>query len=55
VPAFEAEVLDVGADGLGDPQSVQGEQGDQGMLGRRAEPGSDQQGAELIPVERDGV
>jgi len=55
VPAFEAEVLDVGAGGLGNPQSVQGEQGDQGMLGRRAETGGDQQRTELVPVEGDGV
>ena len=55
VPAFQAEVLDVGADGFGDPQPVQGEQGDQRVLGWRAEPGGDQQGAELVAVQAHGV
>ena len=32
VPAFQAEVLDIGPSGFGDPQPVQGEQGDQRML-----------------------
>jgi len=56
VPALQAEVLDVRAGGLGDPQPVQGEQGDQRMLGRRAEPG-DQQSAELVagPARRRGT
>ena len=39
VPALQAQMLDAGAGGLGDPQPVQGEQRDQRMLGRRAEPG----------------
>jgi hypothetical protein len=55
VPAIEAQVLDHGAGGLGDSQAVEREQGDQRMLGRRAEPGSDQQGAEFVTVQRDGV
>ena len=55
VPAFEAQVLDVGAGGLRDPQPVQGEQGDQRVLGGRAEPGGDQQRAELVAVQRGGV
>jgi hypothetical protein len=48
VAAFEAQVLDAGAGGLGYPQAVQREQGDQRVLGRRAEPGCDQQGAEPL-------
>ncbi|MGH3289095.1 MAG: hypothetical protein ACRDPD_31220 [Streptosporangiaceae bacterium] len=40
MPALHAQVLDVGAGGLGDPQPVQREQGDQRVLGRRAKPGS---------------
>ena len=32
VPALEAQVLDVGAGGLGGPQAVEGEQGDQRVL-----------------------
>jgi len=55
VPALQAQVLDVCAGGLGDPQAVQGERGDQRMLGGRAESGGDQQRAELVPVQRDGV
>jgi hypothetical protein len=47
VPALQAEVVDVGAGGLGDPQPVQGEQGDQRMLGQWAEPGGDQERAEF--------
>jgi hypothetical protein len=48
VAAFQAEMLDIGAGSFGDPQPVQREQGDQRMLGRRAEPGGDQQRAELV-------
>jgi hypothetical protein len=39
VAAFQIEVLDVGAGGLGDPQPVQREPRDQPMLCRRPEPG----------------
>ena len=55
MPALQAQVLDVGAGGLRDPQPVQREQRDQRVLGRRAEPGGDQQRAELVAVQRDGV
>ena len=55
MPALQAQVLDVGAGGLGDPQPVQREQRDQRMLERRAETGGDQQGTELVTVERDGM
>jgi len=48
-------VLDVRADSLGDPQPVQREQGDQGMLAGNPEPGGDQQGAELVAVQGDGM
>jgi hypothetical protein len=41
VPALQAQVLDVGTGGLRYPKSVEGEQGDQGVLGGRAEPGRD--------------
>jgi hypothetical protein len=40
VAAFQVEVLDVGAGGLGDPQPVQREQRDQRMLCGRPEPGA---------------
>jgi hypothetical protein len=39
VAALQAQVLDVGAGGLRDPQPVQGEQRDQRVLTRRPEPG----------------
>ena len=55
VPALQAQVLDVGAGGLRDPQPVQREQRDQRMLDRWAEPRGDQQGAELVAVQRDGM
>jgi hypothetical protein len=44
-------VLDVGAGGLRYPKPVEGEQGDQGALGGRAEPG----GANLVAVQGGGV
>ena len=55
VPALQPQVLDVRAGGLGDPQAVEREQRDQRMLCRRAEPGGDQQGAELAAVQRGRV
>jgi hypothetical protein len=53
VPAVEAHMLDVGAGRFGDPQAVQGQQGDQCVFGRRAEPGGHQQRAEFVTVQRD--
>jgi hypothetical protein len=55
VPAFDAQGLDVGAGGLGDPQPVEGEQGDQRVLSRCAEPGGDKQRAELVAVRPGGM
>ena len=55
VAALEPEVLDVGAGRLGHPQPVEGEQGDQRVLSGRAEPGGDQEGAELVAVQGGGV
>jgi hypothetical protein len=51
VPALQAQVLDVGAGGLGHAQPVEGEQGDQRVLGGRPEPGGDQERAELVAVQ----
>ncbi len=48
-------MLDIGASGLCHSQPVQREQGDQRMLGRRAEPGRDQHGAELVAVQGGGM
>ena len=55
MPAFQAQLLDVRAGGLGDPQPVPREQRDQRVLARRTKPGGDQQGAELIAIQCDGV
>ena len=55
MPAFEAERFDVGAGGFGDPQPVQREQRDQRVLGRWAEPGGDEQGADLVAVQAGGM
>ena len=53
--ALQAEMLDVGASSLRYPQPVQHEQGNQRMLGRRAEPGGNEQGTELVAVHRGGT
>jgi hypothetical protein len=55
VAALQAQVLDVGAGRFRDPQPVQCEQGDQGVLGGRAEPGGDQDRAELVAVQGGGM
>jgi hypothetical protein len=55
VAALDAQVLDVGAGGFGDPQPVERQQGDQRVLGRRAQPGGHQQRAEFVAVQRGGV
>ena len=55
VAALGAEALDVSAGCLRYPQPVEREQGDQGVLGRGAQPGGDQEGAELVAVQPGGV
>jgi hypothetical protein len=55
VTALQAQVLDVRAGGLRHAQPVEREQGDQRMLGSRAEPGGDQERAELVAVQGGGV
>ena len=55
VAAHDAQVLDVGACGFGDLQPVEGQQGDQCVLGGRAEPGGDQQRAEFVAVQPSGM
>jgi hypothetical protein len=55
VATLEAQLLDVGARGLGDPQPVQGEQRDQRVHGRQPEPGRHQQRAELIAIQGHGM
>ena len=48
-------MLDVGAGRLRDPQPVEGEQGDEGVLGGRSEAGGDEDGAALGAVQGGGV
>jgi len=55
VSAFQAQVLDVCAGGLGNPQAIQGEQRDQRVLGRRPDSGGHQERAELVAVQRGGM
>ena len=50
VAALEAQVINVRAGGLRHAQPVEGEQGDQRVLGCRPEPGCDQQRAYLVAV-----
>ena len=54
-PPFGAEGFDVGAGGLGHPQPVQGEQGDQRVLGRGTEPGGGEQRADFVAVQAGGM
>jgi hypothetical protein len=55
VPPFQAQLPDIGTGGFGDPQPVQGEQGDERMLAGRSQPGGDEQSAELVAVQPDGM
>ena len=55
VATLDAERLDVGASGLRNPQPVRGEQGDESVLGSRAEPGGNQDCAELVAVQPGGM
>ena len=49
------EGLDVGPDRFGDPQPVERQHRDQRMLGCGAEPSGDEEGADLVAVQADGV
>jgi hypothetical protein len=51
VAAFDAHRFDAGAGGFGDSQPVQGKQGDQRVLHRRAEPGGHQQCTKFVAVQ----
>ena len=55
VAALEPEGLDVGANGFRYTEAVQGEERDEGVLGRCAEARSHQERADLVTVEGDGV
>jgi hypothetical protein len=55
VPALDAQVLDVGVGGFGDPQPVECQQGDQCMLGGRPQPGGHQERTEFVTVQPSGV
>jgi hypothetical protein len=52
---LDAEGLDLRADRLRHPQSVQRQQRDQGVLSGRAEPGGDEERADLVAGQADGV
>jgi hypothetical protein len=55
VPALDAQVLDVSAGGLGDPQPVERQQRDQRVLARRSEPSGNKQLPEFVAVQPGGV
>jgi hypothetical protein len=55
VPALEPEVLDVGAESLGHPQAVEGQQADQRVIPSAGQPGGHQHGADLVAIETGGV
>jgi hypothetical protein len=55
VTAFQAELVDVAAEGFGDPQAVDRQQTDQRVLGGGAQSGRDQQRADLVAVQPDRV
>jgi hypothetical protein len=55
VSPLDAQILDAGASGFGDPQPVERQQRDQRVLARRAQPGGNKQRAQFITVQRSGV
>ena len=52
-PRWMLRFLDVRAGSLGDPEPVQGQQGDQRVLRRGAQAGCDEDGADLVAVQGD--
>jgi hypothetical protein len=55
VAPLESEVLDVGPDGLGDTESVEGQHTDQRVISCIGQAGGDQHGADLVAVQAGGV
>jgi hypothetical protein len=53
MPALETEIVDVGAERFRDAEPVDDQQADQRVLGGGAQPGRDQQRAELVTVQPD--
>jgi hypothetical protein len=53
--ALESEVLDVGPDGFGDSQPVEGQHADQCVISGAGQPGGDQQGTDFVAVQAGGV
>ena len=54
-PSFEADISDVGAEGLGHTESIQGEETGQGVIAGTGQSGLDEEGAELVPIQaKDG-
>jgi hypothetical protein len=54
-PPLQAKVLDVSAEGFGDPQPVEGQQADQGVIPGPGQPRGHQHGADLVAVQAAGV
>ena len=54
MPTLEVEVVDVGAQGLGDAQTVEGQQRRQGVVTGRAEAGLDEEDPQLVAVQSRG-
>ena len=53
--ALEVQVVDVGTEGFGDAQPVEGEQRRQGVVPGGAQPGLDEERAELVAVQAQGA
>jgi len=55
VPPFGTQGLDIGAGGFRHPQLIEGEEGDQRVVCRAAEPGGDERRAPLVAVQAGGM
>jgi hypothetical protein len=55
VTTLQPEVPDVGADGLGHPQPVEGQTADQRVIPGPGQPRGDQHGTHLVAVQASGV
>ncbi len=55
VSSFEADIGDVGAEGFGHAESIQGEEACQGVIAGTGQSGLDEEGAELVSIQaKDG-
>ena len=55
VPPFEAERFDVGTERFGDSEAVDRQQADEGVLPRRGQPSSHEEGADLVAIQAGGM